>query len=306
MEQDRNLYEKPLLDELEEIIYVSDIRDYSLLYLNRAGRELTGLKQEDVINSKCHSVLQGRDTPCPFCTNAKLNKDCFYVWEYENPHLNKNFIVKDKLVEWQGRSARMEIAVDVGDRMKERYNRTSKYHLETVMLETLRVLNTADCLDEAINRTLEIIAGFYDGERAYIIEIDRVQGYARNTYEWCRAGIPSQKAALQRVPLDDIPYLFETFNRKQHLIISRTGELRDSYPSEYRYLTARNTSSLFAVPFEDESTFSGYIGIDNPNINQDTIRLLDSIAYNIANEIKRGGSMNGWSMRLPMTTSAAC
>lgn len=77
MEQDRNLYEKPLLDELEEIIYVSDIRDYSLLYLNRAGRELTGLKQEDVINSKCHSVLQGRDTPCPFCTNAKLNKDCF-------------------------------------------------------------------------------------------------------------------------------------------------------------------------------------------------------------------------------------
>ena len=38
MEQDMILYETPLLDELEEIIYVSDIRDYSLLYLNRAGR----------------------------------------------------------------------------------------------------------------------------------------------------------------------------------------------------------------------------------------------------------------------------
>ena len=53
MEQDMILYETPLLDELEEIIYVSDIRDYSLLYLNRAGRSLTGLKQEDVRNSKC-------------------------------------------------------------------------------------------------------------------------------------------------------------------------------------------------------------------------------------------------------------
>ena len=51
MEQDMILYETPLLDELEEIIYVSDIRDYSLLYLNRAGRSLTGLKQEDVRNS---------------------------------------------------------------------------------------------------------------------------------------------------------------------------------------------------------------------------------------------------------------
>ena len=27
--------------------------------------------------------------------------------------------------------------------------------------------------------------------------------------------------------------------------------------------------------------------MDNPNINQDTIRFLDSIAYNIANEIKK-------------------
>ena len=50
MEQDMILYETPLLDELEEIIYVSDIRDYSLLYLNRAGRSLTGLKQEDAVS----------------------------------------------------------------------------------------------------------------------------------------------------------------------------------------------------------------------------------------------------------------
>ena len=53
------------------------------------------------------------------------------------------------------------------------------------------------------------------------------------------------------------------------------------------------------MPFEDESAFSGYIGIDNPNINQDTIKLLDSIAYNIANGIKRDASMSAWSMKLP-------
>ena len=58
--------------------------------------------------------------------------------------------------------------------------------------------------------------------------------------------------------------MFETFNKKQHLIIARTVELRDTCPSEYRYLTARNTDSLFAVPFEDESTFSGYIGMTIP------------------------------------------
>ena len=44
---------------------------------------------------------------------------------------------------------------------------------------------------------------------------------------------------------------------------------------------------MFAVPFEDEAMVSGYIGVDNPTINQDTIRLLDSIALNISGEMKK-------------------
>lgn len=276
-----------LLDELEDIIYISDIKDYTLLYVNRIGRELFGMKLEDFEKYKCYQMAQGRNTPCPFCNNAILEKDHFFTWENENHYLKKRFIVKDKLVEWNGRPVRMEIAMDVGERMRKGDAITAKYHMETVMLESLRTLNTADNLEEGIHHILGLIAQFYDGERSYIIEIDREKGYACNTYEWCQEGVLSQKASLQNVALDAIPYIFETFNRKQHLIIADVEELRNTYPSEYQFLTRRNARRLFAVPFEDESTFSGYIGIDNPNINQDTIRLLDSIAYNIANEIKK-------------------
>lgn len=276
-----------LIDEMEEIVFVSDIQDYTLLYINRAGRELTGIQLEDFEKKKCYEVLQNRAAPCPFCTNAKLNKDQFYVWEFQNPYYKKNFIIKDKLVEWSGKLVRMEIAVDIGSRFKGDSELTSKYHLETVMLESLKLLNSADTLDEAINRTLALIGEFYGGERSYIIEIDREHGYARNTYEWCRDGVPSQMDSLQNVPLDAIPYIFEIFDKKQHLIISQVEELKDTYPSEYQFLTARRADSLFAVPFEDDSSFSGYVGVDNPNINQDTIRLLDSIAYNISSEIRK-------------------
>jgi len=276
-----------LLDELEEIVYISDIQDYTLLYVNRVGRDLFGMKLEDFEKQKCYQMLQGRNTPCPFCNNAKLVKDKFFMWEYENPYLKKYFIVKDKLVEWNGRPVRMEIAVDVGNHMIGDRATTAKYHMETVMLESLRTLNSADDLETGITRILELITRFYDGERSYIIEIDREHGYAHNIYEWCREGVPPQKASLQNVALDAIPYIVETFNKKQHLIISQVEELKCTYPSEYQFLTRRNAHSLFAVPFEDESAFCGYIGVDNPNINQDTIRFLDSIAYNIANEIKK-------------------
>ncbi len=47
-----------LLDELEEIVYISDIQDYTLLYVNRVGREQIGMKLEDFEKKKCYQMLQ--------------------------------------------------------------------------------------------------------------------------------------------------------------------------------------------------------------------------------------------------------
>lgn len=104
-----------LIDELDEIVYVSSLDTYELLYLNRKGREITGIEAGEYNHIKCYEALQGRTSPCPFCTNAKLNLNEFYIWEFSNQHLNKDYIVKDKLVLWEGTPVRMEIAVDVSD-----------------------------------------------------------------------------------------------------------------------------------------------------------------------------------------------
>ena len=40
------------------------------------------------------------------------------------------------------------------------------------------------------------------------------------------------------------------------------------------------------IPYEETGIFAGYIGVDNPSINQNTIALLDSINFSIVNEIK--------------------
>ena len=64
---------------------------------------------------KCYEVLQGRSTPCPFCTNHQLAQDRYLVWEYRNPILQRNYILKDKLVNWKGKQVRMEVVIDVND-----------------------------------------------------------------------------------------------------------------------------------------------------------------------------------------------
>ena len=101
---------KTILDAMDEVIYVSDRVTYELYYLNPAGRRLTGVY--DYQGQKCYKVLQGKDDPCDFCTNSCLKKDSFYIWERDNKMWNRHFILKDKLIPWRGKMARLEIALD--------------------------------------------------------------------------------------------------------------------------------------------------------------------------------------------------
>ena len=277
-----------LMDELEEIVYVSDIENYNLIYMNKTGRDLCHVNIDNYHDRKCYEVLQGLDRPCTFCTNSKLRSDRYYIWENENPYLHKSYIVKDKLVTWDGREVRMEIAVDTTN-IDSHSKQYKKYSLEHTILNCLQTLNSESNLKKAIEKTLSIIMEFYQGNRSYIIELDRKNGIARNTYEACGKNVLSQQKYLQNIDLNGLPLIFETFNKKQHLVITDIEELKFTYPSEYSYLTQRKVHSLYAVPLPNESgeSFTSYIGVDNPDANMDATSLLDSLAMTIANEISR-------------------
>ncbi|MDD4508570.1 MAG: diguanylate cyclase [Eubacteriaceae bacterium] len=102
-----------LIDELEELVYISSTTTYNMIYLNRTGRKLTGIDERDYTGRKCYEIMRGRSTPCPHCNNAHLTPDHFISWENHNGHLNKTFIMKAKLVSWDGILCRMEYAVDL-------------------------------------------------------------------------------------------------------------------------------------------------------------------------------------------------
>ena len=100
-----------IAEDMDEIIYVSDVDTYELYYLNSQGRKITGIY--DYKGRKCYEVLQGKDRPCDFCTNGQLCKNKFHVWERNNAFLGSRYILKDKLISWQGRTARLELALNM-------------------------------------------------------------------------------------------------------------------------------------------------------------------------------------------------
>jgi len=105
-----------IFDGIDEPIYVADPDTCDILYVNQATKNLLG----EHVGQKCHQYLQGRDDPCPFCTNDKIfgeNTGCTYIWEFQNEVSGRWFRCIDKAIHWpDGRLVRCEIAVDITDR----------------------------------------------------------------------------------------------------------------------------------------------------------------------------------------------
>lgn len=101
-----------MLDEYMGNVYVADIENYELLYVNHAACEALGKTQNQLVGCKCYEVIQGRTSPCPFCTNNRLTEDEFYEWEFYNPILKHKFMIKNRLIDWYGHKARLELSHD--------------------------------------------------------------------------------------------------------------------------------------------------------------------------------------------------
>lgn len=108
-----------ILEEFGEFIYVADVDTYDLLYMNEHAMKILNTDSETYRQYKCYELIQGLDTPCPFCTNKYLSYDQIYVWEFKNPFLRRHFSIRDKLIKWEGRTARLELSFDVTDYKRE-------------------------------------------------------------------------------------------------------------------------------------------------------------------------------------------
>ena len=113
LERERETLEAAF-DGIDDVIYLADPETYELLHVNSPVKAIWG---EDCIGRKCYEVLQGRDSPCPFCTNDRIFGDSLgepYVWEFQNKVNQRWYRCSDKAVRWtDGRWVRFELAIDI-------------------------------------------------------------------------------------------------------------------------------------------------------------------------------------------------
>lgn len=129
-------------------------------------------------------------------------------------------------------------------------------------------------LDNMTPSILKSIGKYTAADRAYVFKWSSEKKESlKNTFEWCAAGIEPQIQNLQEVPVCLMQNWVETFIQKKNIIIYDLEEIAKETPQEYEILKPQNIHSLIAVPIYTNHKFIGFIGLDNPDLNQDRMSM---------------------------------
>ncbi|MFD1402830.1 sensor domain-containing phosphodiesterase [Robinsoniella peoriensis] len=273
------------MNEISELMYVSDINTYELLFVNEAGKKTFQISAEE--QQKCYKVLQGFDSPCPFCTNSRLKKDENYTWEHTNPITKRHYLLKDRLLEWEGHAARMEIAFDITDAANEKRELKNRLERDNILVECIRELYRNHDALEATSYVLEQVGKLFLAERSYVFLFhgDNLS----NVAEWCREDVIPQIDYLQNLPQSDFAIWFNMFRNQENIVIDDLENIKSTMKLEYEFMTQQGIKSVIMVPLEREGRLDGCIGLDNPScsIKENAVTFLDTLRYFIMLAIRR-------------------
>ena len=153
----------------------------------------------------------------------------------------------------------------------------SKLHYMDEILHKISFMSQAENekqLDDMTPSILKSVGKYTAADRAYIFEWNSEKKESfKNTFEWCASGIEPQIQNLQEVPVCLMQNWVETFIQKKNIIIYDLEEIAEETPQEYEILKPQNIHSLIAVPIYTNHKFIGFIGLDNPDLNQDRMSM---------------------------------
>lgn len=278
-----------ILDQIDEIVYISDLETNELLYLNRTGRLRFGTP---VSGTKCYEHLQGAEAPCAFCTNQLLPycQGKRHTWIREHPTVG-TMLLHDSIIDYAGRPCRMEVAIDVNRYVSELHEAHMDLAAEKKLVACIEQLIMSNDFTEAVNSMLGTIIEHYDADRAYVFEFDWENNLTHNIYEICKDGVTPEIGNLQNVPIEVVALWIDIFKNQEKKIniIEDVDALKDDPARriEYDCLHPQGIKSLITVPIFVNSKLHGFLGVDNPHSHMDAPELLTQVTYVAANELQK-------------------
>ena len=293
-----------ILDQMGEIVYVSDQTTDELLYLNQTGIQRFGAP---ALGAKCYAHLCGRSSPCKFCAQdqaASCQKQR-QAWLRERPDLG-NVLLSHTIIEYEGRPCRLGTVTDVDRYVAE---------LTTTKSDLTAAKMLINCMEQMVSGgdakcVMDTVRTYYDADRAYVLRFAADHRTVGVIHEVCREDAVSQQELMQDVPMELLKPLLSALqpSGKRACVITNVDALKDdpTRRAMYDWLHPQGVRSLIAVPVYHSSELHGFLCAENLRQNMDAPELLEKIAYMAAGELHRRELMEELRQKAYYDPSTMC
>lgn len=156
---------------------------------------------------------------------------------------------------------------------------------ESILLKCMFSIISAADVRLPLENTLRDLAGYYDGDRAYIVELENDQNHVRELYEWKKEELISIRDSQSPLLKPDRMGNHEKEELRHLQYMEDINRIKMSRPDIYPLLKNMGIRSCFLGSLDEGENPIGYMGIDNPRINTEDTAILTAIRYFLSNEL---------------------
>lgn len=197
---DRIAFDLAKFDTMDELIMISDPETYDMIYMNQVAQKVYQIKgPEEYRNRKCYEIQEDRQTPCPACPLNILRQDKFHTVTHHNLKTGLDFLIRDTLVPWRGRTLHFTMALNLQEYVDMDIARNAAVFREASINDVIALGMREEDPDVGIQRMIDRLARYMGAERFFIFE-ENPDDTISATYEWDAKGYPPLKELLQSIP----------------------------------------------------------------------------------------------------------
>ena len=171
-----------------------------------------------------------------------------------------------------------------------------KIMINDLLMECVTILRRSEDHEVAFNKLLGLVASFYGADRSYVFEFDLGSQRMSNTYEWCAEGIEAEITLLQNMDISIVDRWIVQFEAHGEFYINSTDGELDHESDEYKILAMQGIQSLMAAPLHLGGDIVGFLGVDNPRANTNTLLVLQAVSSFVVNQLGKQREERQWMM----------
>jgi len=278
-----------VLEQLSAIVYVCDVENYQILYMNQFAKQVYG----DGIGKRCWEWFQNDEKEaCAFCNNNSLkeNPKEVQIRDYFNPFNNKWYEVQDKFIDWtSGQKAKMRIAYPIDHRKEDEKKLIVLYKQQELFSKISTSFNKPAAFADKVNDVLKLVGEFVDVSRVSIYTNKTDSNTTDLVYEWCKEGIQTK---IDRFPHLKYDASNEVFKKILENDILNANDINDAvYHEELKEFRMFNTRAMLLIPMYLHKRHVGFVGFEDCNNirvwQKDEIQLLRTFGNIVSTSFER-------------------